>query len=109
MADQIRRGARGPALAVAVVLALAACAGPATDHGTVLEKKSSPGFYSVTQSCTSAGRTTTCVPITTWIPPDWDVKVRDEEGTEAWLDVSNAQFDALAIGDYYDTREPNRG
>ena len=97
----IRRAAQAAVLAA--VLAVSACAGPATDHGTVLEKKSSPGFYNVIQSCTTTGRTTTCVPISTWIPPDWDVKVRDEEGTEAWLDVSHAQFDALTVGDYYDS------
>lgn len=91
------------AAAVLLVGFLSACA-PATDRGEVIDKKHTDSYTYYQQQCYSRDKNGMCtysVPMPVTVPEDFDIKVRDSAGTEAWLDVTEVEYNSVQFGDWY--------
>jgi hypothetical protein len=105
----MRKTLIGVLLAAAAVLGFSAC-GPATDHGDITAKRYSKAYTYWSSQCYSwnaQGQCTMSMPVQNSVPADYDIKVLDEMGTDAWLDVSAEEYGTLRVGDYYDAGEKN--
>lgn len=120
---------RRVAMAAALALLLAGCAAPVS--GVVTGKDHSPAhqerymrsdrqpcgtdtYYSTMWTGTGNTRTsrqvrhtrtkycTNHVPDTRWIPDDWDLTVRDDEGKTHRVDVSQSTYDRYQVNDRYE-------
>ena len=94
----------GVLLAAAAVLGFSAC-GPATDHGDIVDKRYTKPYTYWSNQCYSwdaKGMCTLSIPVQNHVPADYDIKVLDSTGTDAWLEVSPEEYATLEVGDYYD-------
>ena len=82
---------------LALLLALASCAGP--DSGVITEKDSDPASTYVYMQ--PAGKS--YIPITQYRPPSWQFLLEDGDG-RGWVEVSEATWNAYAVGDYYERK-----
>jgi hypothetical protein len=98
-------------------LVLAACSSGPT-HGTVLEKKYTPGYtYTYQQpisheSCTEepdgpngededvCSTYYTYIPEQRYQPPEWQIELQSD-GKTGWVDVSHSVYNGTHKGDYY--------
>lgn len=69
------------------------------DHGIVEGKELIPGYMYMQQVCTG-GKTTTCVPIPTWIPECHQLQLRDGEDTGSTC-VTEQEFSSALPGARY--------
>jgi hypothetical protein len=59
------------------------------------------------ENCTSTGKSEVCTTTFTYIPipehdPDrWSLRVRDDTGTEDWVDVPQSVYDGCSLNLYY--------
>lgn len=94
----------GAALAA---LAFTAC-GPATDRGEVIAKNHADAYTYYQNQCysyNSQGMCTMSVPTPVTVPEKWEVRVQDDNGTEAWLRVSSSEYETIDLGEYYQAAE----
>lgn len=96
----------GAALAAAflAVLAFTGCT-PATTYGDVVEKKYSKPYDYMWYHCYTYKANGTCsfgVWERKYVDADYDVRVRNDSGTEAWLDVTAEEYKSLEVGEFYD-------
>ncbi len=81
-----------------LVLALTACA---PDHGIVHAKHYAPGYTYTSVICSSSGKSTTCIPIPEYQPPVYELDVYASSKDHGWVDVDQAQYDRVHVGDYW--------
>lgn len=86
------------ALAVAsAALALAAC-GSSVESGVVVDKRDKPAH--VEWQC-GIGPKGGCVLMPVGIPEMWQLRLRDGDGDEGWVDVTSADYARTNVGDNY--------
>ena len=86
-----------PAMLLAALLA--SCGWHGT--GTVVQKDFNKAYTSHTVSCHTVGKTTNCVPQSTYHDAEWKLKVRDSKGDEHWVEVPSEEYSNTAIGDSF--------
>lgn len=91
------------ALGAAAVLGMTAC-GPATDRGDVIEKNYDEPYSYMYYQCYSYKSDGQCS-YGMWtdkhVPARYEVRVKDDTGTEAWLSVTEHEYSELEVGDWY--------
>lgn len=112
------------ALASAAVLALSGCS--SVQHGKVINMDFVPGHHSAYlrtlygQRCANVTRTVkrgtryvavtsrSCVSVVTghqtvvsYVPPVYELELRDSSGNTGWVDVTEGQYNSVRIGDQW--------
>lgn len=100
-------------LVTLMVALLVACAGPIS--GTIVDKEYKPAYTYTemvpmyTTSCDAKGFCRTNIsyyyPQQRYVPERWRVQVRNEEGRERWVSVSESRYNTLDNGEWYSTEE----
>lgn len=80
------------ALIVAATLGLCGC----VERGTVVDKQHQAAF--TTTTVVLAGKS--IVPVTTYYPESWSIKVEDG-GETGWVSVDETTYHEYDVGDYY--------
>lgn len=66
--------------------------------GTVIRRDYHASWTSVTTSCSSTGKVTSCHPNITTYPESYDLLVRDSKGDEHWVSVSPGDYNSHPVG-----------
>lgn len=105
----------GLAIVGAIVGIVLIIAGSTMDHGTITSKWHDDGHYYWSTQCTSiynaATKTTqtNCFPVQYWDDEDWgfdleDCMSEDSDCKRGSREVSETDYNAYEIGDFYDAR-----
>lgn len=82
----------------ALAIALSACGGTGAT-GTVIEKDYDAATVKTEKKCKGVGIAKKCKTKVKRSPADWDITVRDSAGDEHEIEVSQAQYERVEIGD----------
>jgi hypothetical protein len=89
-----------------VIILLSACT-PSITSGTVTAKNYEPSRVWVQLMPTKIGKVTTYTPITRFDDEDWVITIADAEGNEASIYVSEAVYNGVEIGSFFQIEDEN--
>ncbi len=93
-----------------IMLFLLSGCGYGVKKGTIVDKKFTPEHTTHGTIVQRVGTVTVATPTTHHYKDEWSIKIQKEENgkiKESWINVTEAKYNQLQIGDYYEESENN--